>query len=232
MMRLLLPFTLLLTQGTPHMTSSSFRPLVIPGERLTYDMTSARFGKIGRASLNTTLVAETLRITFDYELKILLFKASDHTVSDLDPERLATLRYTKRERSPIGRRNEDITVDRAAHTWTDGNATSPLASEEPLDELSFINLVRSLVLTRGAEVVLNRHFDKDRNPVRVRLIAAPVDSIINNAPVDVLEMRVPDKRQDTGVSVLRFYLSRNASRVPLRIESTMPIAGRITMNLR
>lgn len=232
MMQLLLPVALLLRQTPPNRAAPPIRPLVLAGERLTYDVTSARFGKVGRATLNTTLVDGTLRITFDSNLKILLFKASDHTVSELDADRLTTLRYTKQERSPIGKRDENVTIDRAAHTWTDGNTAHPLASVEALDELSIINLARALVLTHGQEVVLTRHFDRDRNPVRMRLLAAPADSMINNAPVDVIEMRVPDKRQNKGVSVLRFYLTRDARRVPVRIESAMPIAGRITMNLR
>lgn len=228
---LLLAIVLMFSHSDPDSPTSSLRSLVIPGERLSYSMTSAHFGKIGRASMNTTLVEGVLRITFDSNAKILLFKASDHTVSDLDPERLTTLRYTKRERSPIGRRDENVTIDQAGHTWSDGTNSHPLASNEPLDELSFINLVRSLVLVRGEELVVRRHFDAARNPVRIRLLNAPADSVVNYTVVDVVEMRVPDKRQDSGISVLRFYLTRDGRRLPLRIESTMPIAGRIRMDL-
>jgi hypothetical protein len=44
-------------------------------------------------------------------------------------------------------------------------------------------------------------------------------------------MQVPDKRQQSGFSILRFHLSRDERRLPIRIESTMPLAGRVTMTL-
>jgi hypothetical protein len=221
MMILLLRFVLLLMH---------VQPLVIPGERLMYDVNSSRLGKIGRAELSTSLVeteaGSVLRLTFESNAKIFLFKASDRTVSDLDPQSLRTLRYMKRERSPVSKRDENVTVDYAARTWTDGKKTRPLACDDALDELSFIFLIRSIDLAPGQELVLRRHFDNERNPVIVRALPAISDSL------HVLEMEVPDKRQDSGVSVLRFYLSHDERRVPVRIESSMPLAGRITMTLQ
>ncbi len=215
-MLILLPFLVVLAQ---------LEPLIIPGERLTYDVSSARFGRLGRAEFTVnTLENGSLRLAFDFDARVLLFKASDHTSSELDPTTLTTIRYVKRERSPVGGRDENVTVDRASSTWQDKGKLRILGAPDPLDELSFIYLIRSLKLAPGEERIITRHFDPARNPVRV---CASDD----NGGADIIEMHVPDKRQSSGVSVLRFHLSRDDRRVPIRIESNMPVAGRITMRL-
>ena len=205
---------------------AQLEPLVIPGERLVYEVRSARFGDMGKAEFRTaTLEDGTVRLSFDFSARVLLFKVSDHTYSELDPHTLRSHRYAKRERSPLGSRDEDVVIDHAASTWTAHGETRPLASSDPLDELSIIYLIRNMQLAPGAEHVIERHFDAARNPIRVRRLADSADS------VDIVEMIVPDARQKNGSSVLRFHISRDARRLPLRIESSMPMAGRVVMTL-
>lgn len=201
-------------------------PLVIPGERLRYEVGSSRMGQIGTAQLTTAQVDNVIRLTFETNVKVLLFKASDRTTADLDPERLRSLRYSKRERSPTGNRAEDVTIDYTQRTWSDGKATHELASDAALDELSMIFLVRSITLEPGEERLITRHFDWERNPVKLVGIADASEVY------DVIQMTVRDPRQGSGVSVLRFFLTRDERRIPVRIESSMPLAGRITMILK
>ena len=220
-MYFLLPLTLFVAQ---------VEPLLIPGEQLVYDVTSSKFGKIGRAEMRTQTVTSTsgsiIRLSFETNAKVLLFKATDHTVSELDAADLRTVRYSKRERSPIGKRDENVSIDYLTRTWNDGRQTRPLACDGALDELSVIYLIRALEMGIGQELEITRHFDRARNPIKLRSIPNASDSL------DVIEMTVPDKRQDSGVSVLRFYLTRDRNRLPVRIESSMPVAGRITMTLQ
>lgn len=210
-------FALLLVFG-------QIQPLVIPGERLIYDVRSERLGKIGRAEFTTTrLDSGVVLLTFDFEGRVLFFKASDHTRSELDAEVLRTLRYSKRERSPVGKRDENVIIDYATSTWEDAGVRRDLAAHDALDELSFIYLMRNLTLVPGEEQVITRHFDHARNPIRIRRR--------DGTAADVIEMTVPDKRQESGASVLRIHLARDEQRVPIKIESSMPIAGRVTMTL-
>ena len=202
------------------------QPLVIPGERLVYEVRSARFGEMGQAEFNTVkLVDGTVRLSFDFATRVLFFKVSDRTYSELDAGTLRSRRYVKRERSPLGSRDEDVVIDHAASRWTADGRSHTLGSEDPLDELSIIYLIRNMRLASGSDHVLERHFDAARNPIRVRRVDGPADT------VDIIEMVVPDARQKNGSSVLRFHLSRDARRVPLRIESSMPMAGRVVMTM-
>ena len=215
-MPFIFPFLLVLGQ---------LQPLVIPGERLTYQVSSARFGDIGKAHFTvSTLVSGNIALAFDFDARVLLFKASDHTDSELDPNALRTVRYTKKERSPVTRRDEDVVIDHAQSTWQMRGKSAPLAAADALDELSLIYLIRSVELPAGQQLTMNRHFDRARNPVRL-------SSLPSTGKLDIIEMTVPDSRQKSGRSVLRFHLSRDARRIPMIIESTMPLAGRVTMTM-
>lgn len=188
------------------------RPLIRPGEELVYSVHSSRFGNMGKAILrvgvDTLDGVPAYRLSFDFSARVALFKVSDQTRSWLDMERLTTLRYRKQEKTPLGGRTEDVRVG------------DECATDAPLDELSFIYFIRALDLPAGDTLVVNRHFDVARNPVRITALAPRY-----------YEMAVRDARQKHGVSKLRFLISDDAARVPLRIESTMPMAGTITMTL-
>jgi hypothetical protein len=207
--------------------------LVRPGEELTYAVQSARLGRMGKAVMkaegpDTVAGVMTYQLSFDFSARVALFKISDRTRSWVTVDSLATVRYTKRERSPISKRDEDVRIDAAAREWSDGKTTSPLASGQPLDELSFIYLVRSLNLAIGQVVQVSRHFDERRNPVRIQAIRRDTVGLVR---VVVYEMQVPDARQKSGHTTLRFYISDDHSHLPMRIETSMPVAGAITMTL-
>lgn len=208
------------------LTGADAQPLLVPGESLRYEVTSARFGRMGEAVFSTEVLRDgTVRLAFDFDARVLLMRVSDHTESVVDPELGAMIRYSKRERSPLGGRDEHVVVDHAASQWTDAaGSTHPLAAGNALDELSMISLVRGLELAPGAELVVRRHFDRARNPIRIRHAG-------RSAVADVIEMTVPDGRQSGGTNTVRFELAREPGRVPLRIISHMPVAGRITMTL-
>ena len=209
-----LPVLLALTAiaARPADDAEKARPLVRAGEELTYVVHSSRFGNIGKAVLrvdtDTIYGTEAYRLSFDFAARVALFKVSDRTRSWLDAEGLRTLHYSKDERSPLGGHKEDVRVPDDCPT------------AQPLDELSFIYLVRALELNAGDTIVVRRHFDERRNPVR----------IVAHTARD-LEMIVPDVRQKNGTSRLRFLISDDSARVPLRIQTTMPVAGQITMTL-
>jgi hypothetical protein len=201
------------TAARPAGDDARTRPFVRPGEEIAYTVHSSRFGNIGRAVLrveaDSIYGAPSYRLSFDFSARIALFKVSDHTRSWLDARTLRTLHFTKQEQSPLGGRKEDVRI------------SDDVATDLPLDELSFIYFVRALDLAPGDSVVVNRHFDPERNPVRIHAIAS-----------HQYEMTVPDARQKKGFSRLRFVISDDSTRVPLRIETSMPVAGNITMTLQ
>ena len=47
----------------------------------------------------------------------------------------------------------------------------------------------------------------------------------------IVQLDVPDSRQRSGRNVLRFYVSDDPERLVLRIDSSMPVAGALTLTL-
>jgi hypothetical protein len=218
--------------GPGRISAENARPLVRPGEELEYTVQSAHFGKMGKAAMRVEKGiidgVAAYQLSFDFTARVALFKISDRTRSWVRADSLCTLRYSKHEHSPISSRNEDVVVDHSLEQWADGKTRAPLASEHPLDELSMIYLLRSLDLQPNEQLELHRHFDARRNPIRVEALARQT---VSGRNVVVYDMKVPDTRQKNGFSTIRFFISDDAERVPVRIETSMPVAGRIVMTL-
>ncbi len=215
----------------------SAQPLVRPGEVLVYRVRSARFGDVGTAVLrvegpDTINGRPAYRLMFDFNARILLFNVSDQTRSWLDQETLSTLRYSKDERSPIGRRSEAVEVSTTDSSWTEGGVRRPLATRAPLDELAFIYLARSVEPVAGESFQLERHFDAARNPVQLCVLGQEtIEALGRSFQATVVQMDVPDARQGDGRSRLRIYVSADPERLVLRIDTSMPVAGALTLTL-
>jgi hypothetical protein len=160
-------------------------------------------------------------------------RATDRTESWLDPARVAVLRFRKHERHVLSRHDERVELNPATGRWTaDDGEQGETASAAPLDELSFMFFLRTLRADGDSAWSLDRHFDARRNPTVVRVVGR--ESIVTGAGTFravVFEMRVKDPRRYRGTGVIRIALSDDHCRIPLRIESEMPVVGRATLTL-
>lgn len=207
------------------------------GERLVYDA-HAGPGLNGRAEMwvegpTDVRGTPTFVLNFAFETKVGFLRVTDRTTSWLDPVRMASLRFTKEERRLLARHSEDVSMDQAGRGWKDANGSSGVsATDAPLDELSFIYVVRSLSFATDSMIVLNRHFDTERNPTTVRLTGrGVVRTPAGTFDTQEVEMRVRDARNYHGEGVIRFSLSDDPCRRPVRIVSSIPGAGTVVMAL-
>ncbi len=210
------------------------------GESLRFRVTSSRFGEIGTAWMRVDgperlRGREVLRLSMETRGRVMLMRYEDLARSWFDPRRLSSLRYQKEERHPLGSREESVEILLQEHRWVgrDGEG-GPLAVSEPLDELSMIYFVRTLELDPGWTHTLHRHFDPERNPVRIRVGAVESLSVPAGTFAAVpVEMRVRDPRryEGEGEHVLRLHFTADARKIPVRIESTAPWVGTVTMTL-
>ncbi|MEX2569967.1 MAG: DUF3108 domain-containing protein [Gemmatimonadota bacterium] len=217
------------------------RPGALPfaeGEELTYQVRLGRFGQRGQGTMTIEDGAmvrgrDTYLLSFDFASRVGPFTISDRARSWLDPERMTTMRYEKHESSPVSSRHEDVDTYPAEDRWaSEQGATGVLTTENPLDELSFLYYIRTLELEPGAEYEVARHFDAARNPVVIRVIGREMIEVpAGEFETIVVEMRVKDAGRFGGTGVLRLYLWDHGCRVPVQIESSMPVVGSVVLSL-
>ena len=208
-----------------------------PGERLEY-RGRVHVGVAGRGTLRVDGPSELRGTTIwtlhsDMEGKLGFLRASDRNVSWLDPQRLASLRYTSKERHLLAKHDEVVDIFASEQRWEDSEGvTGPLSSAYPLDELSFLYYLRTLPLDADTTLTLARHFDPARNPTVVRVLGREdVDVGAGRFHAVVVEMRVRDARRYRGEGVIRIHLSDDKCRLILRLESSVPEAGKATLAL-
>lgn len=208
-----------------------------PGEECVF-RGSTRLGRIGTGTMavggpEAVGGRQAYVLRFDFSGRVGPARVEDRTRSWFDPMAMASYRFTKRERSPLASRDEDVRMDPSARQWSSAEGRGgTLPTPAPLDELSFLYYIRTLPLKAGESYNLVRHYDTGRNPVVVRVVKREklrVPAGEFNA-VEV-EMRVRDPEHYRGEGVIRLHFSDDARRIPLRMQSSVPLAGRMVLSL-
>ena len=215
----------------------AWRPFYL-GERLEYAVRLSGVGLKGNGAMWTdgpemVRGVETYVLHFGFKAKLGPVKVSDMTRSWLDPRRMASLRFVKRERHPFSSHDEDVAMFPAEKRWSAADGTSGDAlSDAPLDELSFIYFLRTVPLADDSTYRFDRHFDAQRNPTTVKVVRRERLTVRAGSFATVLvEMRVRDPARYNGEGVIRIHFSDDERRLPLRIESVLPAAGTAILTL-
>src|SRR5215207_1809457 len=192
------------------------------GERLVYE------GKVRGISGRGTMWIDgpvevrgvsTFELHFDFAARVGPLSVTQKSTSWLDPQRMAAMRFEKRERHPRGWRASD-------------GETGASPTSAPLDELSFIYFVRTLPFTSDSTLSFARHFDLQRSPTLIRVLGREqVDTPAGSYTAVVVEMRVRDPQHYKGEGTIRFSISDDGCRLPVRIESKIPDAGTVVLTL-
>jgi len=208
-----------------------------PGEACTYRGTSA----MGRMGSGTFSIARDSAgegnwvLRFDFRGRMGIVGVENHTRSYFDPAETASFRFTKTERSPLSTKRQDVRMDRQTRrfTATSGrDATGVMPTTAPLDELSFIFFLRTLRLAEGDSYDFTRHYDPARNPVRVRVIGRGLIRVpAGDFQAVEVEMRVRDPNHYGREGVIQIHFTDDARHVPIRLESQIPVAGRMVLSL-
>lgn len=208
------------------------------GERLVFGTRVARFGNIGNGTMWIEGPADvrgqaTYRLHFDFDAKVGLVRVTNRTESWLEPRRLRALRFHKHERQPLSKHDQRVELYPDERRWdgADGSAGT-LATDAPLDELSYLYFIRTLPLAIDSVYRFDRHFEAGRNPTTVRAVGRePVVTPAGTFQTLLVEMRVRDARHYKGDGVLWINLTDDACRIPVRIQSRMPVVGATVLTL-
>lgn len=208
------------------------------GERMEYRARVASVGTVGHGAMwvdGTVTVrgVSTLVLRFDMSAGFGPIKASDRTASWLDTARMTSLRFAKRERSPVTDHEEEVELYPDEALWRSAAGASGVTpSNRSLDELSFIYFLRTLPLTPQAVYRLDRHFDAVRNPTSVTVIRRErVETPAGVFQTILVEMRVKDSRRYKNTGIILINLSDDARRIPVRIATSMRVLGTVVLTL-
>lgn len=227
-----------LCAGRPSVDAATALPFSV-GEKLSYDVSVNTGGKVGTGTMWVEGPIEvrgtsTYLLRFDSKVRIALFSGVSRSSSWFDPIRRISLRYLKHERNPLSHDDESVEMYPDEKKWkaADGKGgNSPGAL--PLDELSFIYFIRTLPLTPGTTLRLDRHFDAARNPVVINIVRPEtIATPLGELKTVLIEMRVRDPKHYKGDGSIRIHLTDDECRLPARIESTMPIVGKAVLTIK
>lgn len=225
-------------QGEPLGAQASALPFRA-GESLEFEVRVARLGRVGEGRMWVEGPVDergvrTLRLRFELEAGKGFIRGVDRTSSWVDPERFATTRFSKEERHPLSRSKEEVLIHADSGIWRDKEGpTGRLASPEPLDELSFLYFLRTLPIDRDTTLTIARHFDEARNPTVVHI--GPGGEVKTPAGIfrtRLVTMEVRDAKRYKGTGTIKVHLNDGDCRVPVRIESRMPVFGATTLTLK
>ena len=209
------------------------------GEKLSYDVSLARGSKIGEATMwieGPVVVrgTSTYMLLFNSRVRLALFTGVSSSGSWFDPVKKTSLRYFKDERSILNHETVAVDLYPEEKRWKaqDGTTGNSL-SDSSLDELSFMFFIRTLPLSPGTSFSFDRHFDAARNPIIVNIVRREITATpIGELHTVLVEMRVRDPKHYKGEGVIRINLTDDDCRLPVRIESTMPIIGKAIMTIK
>jgi len=208
------------------------------GEKLNYRVSVSKLGNVGSGSMWVEGPVDvrginTWLLRFDFQAGLGPMKAVDRTSSWLDPQRMTAQRYFKHEKHVLSKHDEKVEIFPSEKRWSGASGETGVSpTDEPLDELSFMYFIRTLPLAPDSTYRFNRHFDPARSPTTVSVIRRePVSTPAGRFQTILVEMRVRDSRRYKGEGVIRINFSDDAMRIPVRIESAMPVIGTAVMIL-
>ena len=208
------------------------------GEKLVYSVSVKNVKTVGKGTMQVAGPVDvrgtaTYLLRFDFRAGLGPIRAVDRTESWIDPDRLTSLRFAKHERHPLSSSDQHVELFPSERRWTAANGeTGESLSDAPLDELSFMYFLRTVPLLADSTYRFDRHFESGRNPTTVRVVRREtVTTKAGRFETVLVEMRVRDPKHYKGDGVIRIHLTDDLLRLPVRIESAMPVVGTAVLSL-
>jgi hypothetical protein len=147
------------------------------GERMEYDVKWGILGTVGKGVLEVAAI-DTIRghpsYHFDFTLKggVPFAKVDTRMQSWLDVSRLVSHRFDQDQDEVGYQRHRIIDFFPSERRWerVDVVESGELATDSPLDDISFLYFVRTLPLEVGASYTIPRYWKDEGNPVTVNVL--------------------------------------------------------------
>lgn len=227
------------TSGLHAQSSSAARVPFGPGERAEYIVTLGLLGEVGRGSLEVVGI-ETVHGHPTYHLKFELagkagFARVDNLLQSwLDVDQLFARRIHKKQHELRYQRDRrwDFFPDRMIYRLQSDGSTAPLASRQPLDEISFLYFVRTIPLEVGKTYTFDRYYKESGNPVRLKVLRREVlEGIGGDVPVIVVQPIIRTSGLFGEGGEAEVYFTDDWRRLLVKINSRVPVIGQLGLTM-
>lgn len=211
-----------------------------PGERAEYRVSLGIFGNVGHGSMEVVGTErvhghQTYHLQFVLQGKVLVGSVDDLFESWLDVEQLFARRHHKRQHEITynAEKAYDFFPDRMIFQHRESGKTEPLASSEPLDEVSFLYYVRTLDLQPGRTYTLNRYYKESGNPVTLKVLRREVmqGPEGGEVPVVVVQPIIRTSGLFGEGGRAEVYFTDDHRRILVKMTSRVPVIGRLGLTL-
>jgi len=211
-----------------------------PGERAEYKVSLGIFGQVGTGYMEVVGTERvhghaTYHLQFALKGKVLVGSVDDLFESWLDVDQLFARRHHKRQHEITynSERSYDFFPDRMVFQHRDSGKTEPLASSEPLDEVSFLYYVRTLDLEPGRTYTLNRYYKDSGNPVTLKVLRREImrGPQGGEVPVVVVQPIIRTSGLFGEGGEAEVYFTDDWRRILVKMTSKVPIIGRLGLTL-
>jgi hypothetical protein len=232
--------TIIIASASP-LVAQQDSALTLPfaiGEKFVYSGRSQSLGNIGKGEMwiegpVDVRGVSTWLLRFDFRAGIGPVGGSNRSSSWIEPTTMSAMRFSKREKRFLSGKEETVEMFPGENRWTSSAGRSGTGmSAQPLDELSYIFFVRTLPLEEGVTYTFDRHFDAARNPTTIRVTGREsIETKAGTFRTIRVEMIVKDSRNYDKVGLITLFLSDDERRIPVRIESDIPLLGHAVLTL-
>ncbi len=214
-----------------------------PGERLEYDVTLGRgFATfhVGGGSFRVNGI-DTVRGHPTYKLEMRLnggalgVHVQEDMTSWLDVVTLISRRFQQDQKEFRYERHRTLEFfpEEKRYFQPDKNEHGAIATDQPLDDISFLYYARTLPLEVGQTYTLQRYFDQAGNPVRLTVLRRDTVKVPAGTFSTIVVQPVIQTKGIFGQGGhAEVYFTDDARRLPVQVRSNVPFVGKLNMYLK
>ena len=224
-------------KAEPAASASGYRVAV--GERAIYDVElrghqvgTGTFEVIGHEPIDGQ---NTVHAALSVKGGLLFAKVDDRFDSWFDPHQFVSRRFVQNQRElrHTRKRSYDIAPEQGTYRETLSGKVDSLATDEPLDDVSFLFYVRTLPLRVGDVDTIPRYFKAGRDVI-IRVIGKKTITV----PAGTFETIVvqPTITNAGGLFAqggkAEVYFTDDAARTLVMLKSSVPVLGTLALTLK
>lgn len=221
---------------------ASDRPQAVPfgvGERLEYDV-SLGVVHVGNGYFRVTRL-DTVRGRATYRLEMHLHggagfvKVDDNMTSWLDVATLVSRRFEQDQKEFRYKRQRTLEFFPEDKTYfqPEKNERGVIATDQPLDDISFLYYARTLPLEVGHTYTLHRYFDPKGNPVTIQVVRRDTVKVPAGTFATIVVRPVIQTKGLFGKGGrAEVYFTDDDRRLVVQVRSSVPVVGNLNMYLK